>query len=137
MRSEQYIPELSEQPALYTSLHNLTHVPPKQFLHYFCQRAAAAFFAISRRRRAERLSARACPPFRPPSLPRATAAGFFVAPDSSGDPSSFSPIACSTTRRAVTVKSCAGPSRLGLLERLGMSHHRTPGRRADGLRFSN
>lgn len=73
-------------------------------------------------------SALALPPFEPPSLPSATAAGFLPPCGSSnGEPSSLSPMACSTTRRAVTVKSWAVPARLGLLERLGMapsSHER-------------
>ena len=67
-------------------------------------------------------SALAFPPFFPPSRPKATAAGFlpFVW-SGSGEPSNCSPMACSTTRRAVTVKSCSVPSRLGLLERLGIT----------------
>jgi hypothetical protein len=43
------------------------------FFHLF----KAAFFAISLRFLADRLAALAFPPFKPPSLPRATAAGFF------------------------------------------------------------
>ena len=42
-------------------------------------RAAAAFRAISLRRSGERAAARAGPPFKPPSLPSATAALFFGA----------------------------------------------------------
>ena len=81
-------------------------------------RASAAFLAICFRFRGERLSALAFPPFIPPILPSATACGFFLAfGSSSGDPSSFSPIACSTTRLATVMKSC---SLVFLLERLGM-----------------
>jgi hypothetical protein len=39
-------------------------------------RAAAAFFAICFRFRSDSFSARTFPPFKPPSRPRATAAGF-------------------------------------------------------------
>lgn len=49
-------------------------------------------------------SARALPPFIPPSLPRATAAGFF---------SGFGAVVCWTIAKAVSFMS--------LLERLGMS----------------
>ena len=73
---------------------------------YRCQRAAAAFLAIIFRLRGDSAAARALPPFAPPSFPRATAAGFLPAfGSSSGEPSSFSPMACSTTRRATVVKS--------------------------------
>jgi len=40
-------------------------------------RAAAAFFAISERRAGDKAAALAGPPLGPPSLPKATAAGFF------------------------------------------------------------
>jgi hypothetical protein len=43
------------------------------------QRALAAFRAISRRSAAVSALALAGPPFLPPSFPRATAAGFFLA----------------------------------------------------------
>jgi hypothetical protein len=43
-----------------------------------CHLFRAAFWAISRRRFAESATARALPPFRPPSRPNATAAGFFL-----------------------------------------------------------
>jgi hypothetical protein len=56
-------------------------------------------------------AARALPPTLPPSLPSATAAGFFF--DLSG-----APVAISTTRRAFCAKSL-------LLERLTMPHHAT------------
>jgi hypothetical protein len=46
-------------------------------LSLFFHRAAAAFFAISDRFLADSFAARALPPFLPPSLPNATAAGFF------------------------------------------------------------
>ena len=46
--------------------------------------------------------------------PSATAAGFLVSPGR-GEPSNCSPMACSTTRRAVTVKSWGVPWRLGLI----------------------
>jgi hypothetical protein len=85
----------------------------KIYLDFGPQRAAAAFFAIIFRFRGESAAARAAPPFAPPSFPSATAAGFFVG-FSSGDPSHFSPIVCSTVRRAVRVKSWS------LLERVGM-----------------
>ena len=48
------------------------------YYHFFDQRDFAAFCAISLRLVAERLSALALPPFSPPSLPRATAAGFLA-----------------------------------------------------------
>jgi hypothetical protein len=74
--------------------------------------------------------ARPEPPFRPltrlDALTRPLGVGL-----SSGEPSSFSPIACSTTRRAVTVKSWAEPCRLG------MTNHRTSEPRAERPRFSN
>ena|SRR3989344_1921970 len=44
---------------------------------YFDHRAFAALFAISFFRFTLSFFARACPPTKPPSLPRATAAGFF------------------------------------------------------------
>src|SRR5262245_14497701 len=69
------------------------------------------------RLRGDSASARALPPFAPPSFPSATAAGFFpLFGSSSGSPVNFSPIACSTTRRATVAKSWSVP----LLERVGM-----------------
>jgi len=96
-----------------------------------CQRAIAPFLAISRRLEAESFLALAFPPFGPPSLPMATACGFLPASGfSKGVPSRCSPMVCSTTRRATTVKSCGVPSRFGfafvaVLERLGMPQYRT------------
>jgi hypothetical protein len=50
-------------------------------------------------------------------------------------------MACSTTRRATTVKSCSVPSRFVVdffvLERLGMAHSGTNGAEPNGQRFSN
>ena len=78
---------------------------------------AAAFFAMALRFAAESLSALARPPLAPPSLPRATAAGFFPAfGSSSGVPSICSPMACSTTRKALTAKYLSLLERLGILE---------------------
>lgn len=50
-----------------------------QLLNYFLlfQRESAALFAISRLISTESAFALAMPPFNPPSLPKATAAGFF------------------------------------------------------------
>lgn len=74
--------------------------------HPLPHRALAAFFAIDFRLAADSFSARAFPPFCPPSRPRATAWGFFPAfGSSSGVPSSFSPMARSTTWRATVAKS--------------------------------
>jgi hypothetical protein len=72
------------------------------------QRAAAAFFAISRFRSGVSLAARAFPPFFPPSRPRATAAGFF--------PSSGSALTSATIAAA-----SAFTSRGFLLERFGIN----------------
>jgi hypothetical protein len=70
------------------------------------QRALAAFLAIADRFRGDSAAARAAPPLAPPSFPSATAAGFFPAfLSGNGDPSHFSPMACSTTRRATLAKS--------------------------------
>jgi len=49
----------------------------RSFVYEELQRASAAWRAISRRRRALNFSARARPPFNPPSRPRAIACGFF------------------------------------------------------------
>ncbi len=67
------------------------------YLVIFVQRAFAAFLAISLRFLAESLSALALPPFKPPSLPRVTAAGFF--------PSVGSPVAWATICAASTFGS--------------------------------
>lgn len=74
-------------------------------------RALAAFLAISRRRAAERLFALACPPFRPPFWPAATAFGSF--PDSC---SSTSPVASLAIRTALAAGSLGS-----FLGRFGMS----------------
>ena len=67
--------------------------------------------AIAERSFGERDAARAAPP----SFPRATAAGFLPEfESSSGSPVSFSPMNCSTVRRATVAKSWS------LLERAGM-----------------
>ena len=58
------------------------------YIYLFDQREMAAFFAISFRRSGLSFAALAFPPFNPPSLPRATAAGFFSL--------IFVPVACST-----------------------------------------
>lgn len=64
----------------------------------------------------ESFAALAFPPLAPPSLPNATAAGFFPALGfSSGVPSICSPMAFSTTLSAFTAKSRS------VLERLGMN----------------
>lgn len=70
----------------------------------------AAFLAISLRFLAERLAARALPPFNPPSLPNATAAGFLAG--MGGDTGMVCPVDCWTMLKAVSFKS--------LLERLCM-----------------
>lgn len=59
---------------------------------YLLQRALAAFRADSFRCSGVSLLALALPPFNPPSLPRATAAGFLEA--SSGDCLIGSPFGC-------------------------------------------
>ena|SRR2546422_5435187 len=82
----------------------------------------AAFRAICLRLLPDSLSARAFPPFRPPSLPSATAAGFFC--DSSDFGVSGSPIASSMTWRA---KRFGSDGRLSLLERLGISQYAMTG----------
>ena len=69
-------------------------------------RAAAAFLAIAFRLAGESLAALAFPPFWPPNLPSATAAGFLPEfGSSSGVPSMRSPMACSPTRKTLTAKS--------------------------------
>ncbi len=49
----------------------------KTYFALLPQRERAAFLAIADRRAALNFAALACPPFRPPSFPNATAAGFF------------------------------------------------------------
>jgi hypothetical protein len=58
-------------------------------------RAVAAFLAIATRSLAERLSALALPPLSPPSLPKATAAGFLL-----GAVLDFPPVVCDTIEAA-------------------------------------
>ncbi len=72
----------------------------------FFQRARAAFLAIADRRLAESLRALAAPPLRPPSFPRATAAGFLAG---------GVPVRAATASKAATFSSGEG-----LLERLGI-----------------
>lgn len=74
----------------------------------FFHLASAAFLAISVRRFLLSLAARIFPPLSPPSLPRATAAGFFSL--------GFWPVASRTTESA----SSFGSFGRGFLERLGM-----------------
>ena len=78
----------------------------------------AARWAISRRRSGDSLLARAVPPRFPPSLPSATAAGFFCLGSGVGL-SAASPVAISTISFASWFASLGR-----LLERLGISHRR-------------
>src|SRR5579862_7185737 len=57
-------------------------LPKTRTKNYFCffHLAKTALRAISDRRSGESLAIRAGPPFRPPSLPNETAAGFFFLP---------------------------------------------------------
>ena len=105
---------------------DVTEAYSKRRVH-FRHLAAAARFAISARCARLRLLARALPPFDAPSLLRATAAGFLVSGRSSGsgEPSSLSPMACSTTRRATAVKSRPVAFGFSLLAREGMAHSGT------------
>jgi hypothetical protein len=92
---------------------------------FFPQRAAAAFLAISARLRGESFSARALPPFDPPSLPSATAAGFFddsrrPAPSMTAAPLSSEdrPVASWTIAKAIWLMSRGRFGRLaGVLAR--------------------
>jgi hypothetical protein len=86
----------------------------QKLFSYLFQRDLAAFWAISLRFLAERAFARAFPPFNPPNLPNATAAGFLAGLTGSGGVAC--PVDCWTILKAVSFKS--------LLERLGISHHR-------------
>lgn len=77
---------------------------------------------MAERRFGDSAAARAAPPLAPPSLPNATAAGFLPASlSSSGDPSHCSPMACSTTRMAVLVKSWSLLERVGMIRLYAMS----------------
>src|SRR2546423_15196113 len=79
--------------------------------YFFVHLASAAFLAIFDRSCFDRAFALALPPFRPPSRPSATAAGFFFFFGSV----LVWPVVCETMEAASWFKS--------LLERLGM--HRT------------
>ena len=70
-----------------------------QFRHRF-QREAAAFLAICLRLLGDKDSARALPPLNPPSLPSATAAGFF-----SGSVLDVPPVVWETMEAAIWFKS--------------------------------
>jgi len=85
---------------------------------YFFHRAFAAFFAISLRRFLLSAFARAGPPFFPPSLPSATAAGFFPSADASGGAAGSSP----EMRWMIPNATTAGSGRRSffLLERFGI-----------------
>lgn len=86
----------------------------KLFCFYFFlvnHRAFAAALAICFRLLADKLFALALPPFNPPSLPNATAAGFFSGAAETG----VCPMDCWTMLKAVSFRS--------LLERLGMANH--------------
>jgi len=95
-----------------TLLHDENHVELGDFL--FFHLAAAAALAISLRRCADNFSARARPPFFPPSRPSATAAGFLP----SAIAASISPsVAISAIAAASWLRS---RGRLGLLFRSSM-----------------
>jgi hypothetical protein len=79
----------------------------RHFHRLFNHLIFAAFLAISLRFLAESDSALAFPPFNPPSLPNATAAGFFAGTGVA------CPVDCWTILKAVWFKS--------VLERLGMA----------------
>jgi hypothetical protein len=82
----------------------------KSFIFYVLLHLVfAAFAAIAFLFAAKSEAARAFPPFRPPSLPNATAAAFF-----SDFGLRVSPVACTTIEWASCAKS-------DLLDRLGMS----------------
>lgn len=80
------------------------------------QRAAAAFRAISLRCSGVSFSARALPPFLPPSRPSSTAAGFLL---SFGSGSGSSLMDWATMAAAIEFRS------RGLLERFGTTTHGT------------
>ena len=81
---------------------------------FLAQRARAALRAISVFRLEDRLSARALPPFEAPSADNACACGFLPSAGLRG-----SPMACSTTPRAVWLKSTRLLP-LGVLARAGI-----------------
>lgn len=85
----------------------------------FFHRAAAAFLAIALRFAGVIESARALPPFNPPSRPSVTAAGFFLWTSGGGACFGISPVACWTIENAISLMSRFGGFG-GLLERLGM-----------------
>jgi hypothetical protein len=86
------------------------------------QRACAARWAITFLLSSESFAALARPPFCPPSLPKATAAGFFLRALAGngmgflGSSANGAPIAVSTTRKAFCATS-------GLLDRLCIQEH--------------
>jgi hypothetical protein len=79
-------------------------------IYAFFHLEIAAFLAISLRFLAVKAIARAFPPFNPPSLPSATAAGFLAG--GGGDAGAICPVDFWTMLKAVSFRS--------LLERLGM-----------------
>ena len=87
------------------------------FSIFFPHLAFAAFFAAALRCFGVSFSARALPPFNPPSRPSATAAGFLPASLSSRG---ASPVSCWTMENARSLRSCFLP------ERFGMPKPRTP-----------
>lgn len=96
------------------------------YCYFLAQRACAACWAIVFRSAAESLAALARPPFCPPSLPNATAAGFFFLVFAGKGISCFdslgaaneAPMAASTTRKAFWATS-------PLLDRLCMPYNDT------------
>lgn len=82
----------------------------------FFQRVFAAFRAIALRFAGDSLAARAAPPFAPPSLPKATAAGFRVSGFGAGFGTKTSPVTPSTMEMAIRF----GSGRRGLLARVGI-----------------
>src|SRR5712691_12592827 len=99
------------------------------YLSVFAHRARAAFLAIAERLPADSFDARAWPPFKPPSRPSATAAGFFTG-------WTF-PSVCWMMRWRVANADCT--SSVGgffELDRLGMYHieaHHQPKRKNEPL----
>jgi hypothetical protein len=81
------------------------------------QRELAAFRAIAFRLAGESFLALDRPPFFPPMLPKATAWGLRVSGLGSGKglPSICSPMACSTTERATSMKSRFGLERFAMM----------------------
>jgi hypothetical protein len=74
------------------------------------------------------LAARAFPPFIPPSLPRATAAGFFSSAGEAGAVALGEGNSCPVLNATMWAASWFG-SRGSLLERLGIPHRATPANR--------